>query len=112
MAKVYRSNIEAPGVSFDGNWEQDALEYHEKVRETCIANCSHKLAGEIVRFGVADGYAEYMVYSVRPLALLHLETLDCYQIPEAHSRGLTLSDIKKMVEWEKNLSALFREKAK
>jgi hypothetical protein len=52
------------------------------------------LVGRVVKFQVADGYAEYMVACQKPLQLLHIGTGDYYQIPAAHMRGLIVEDIE------------------
>lgn len=48
---------------------------------------------EIVRFGVADGFAHYIVKSRKPLVLQHVDYMDGYHAPGALIRGLRLSDI-------------------
>ena len=65
------------------------------------------LVGEVVRFGVADGYARYMVWKTKPLQLIHLGLGDSYSIPEAHARGLRLKDIKEMINTERTIRNLF-----
>lgn len=67
------------------------------------------LVGEVVKFQVADGYAQYMVAS--GTELIHLELGDAYAIPEAHARGLRLADIKQMIARDKAFAALWRKGA-
>lgn len=64
------------------------------------------LVGEVVRFGMADGHAIYVVWSQRPLSLVHVPIFDAWQIPEAHARGLRVKDIRAAVKRDK-----FRAKA-
>jgi hypothetical protein len=61
----------------------------------------------VIKFPVADGYALYHVKSEKPLVLQHIPYMDGYSIPAAHIRGLTLADVRQMLEREKNLAKLF-----
>jgi hypothetical protein len=65
-----------------------------------------KNVGEIVKFAVADGYAEYMVLSMRPMKLIHLPLGDAYQFPYVHL--MTSSEITKKLESKKKLAELFK----
>jgi hypothetical protein len=65
-----------------------------------------KNVGEIVRFAVADGYAEYMVLSMRPMKLIHIPLDDAYQFPYVHL--MTASEITKKLEQQKMLEKLFK----
>lgn len=65
------------------------------------------LAGEKWRYQIADGYAQYVVFTSKPLALLWLPLGDEYQIPDVVRRGLTLTDVRNDVERGKRLAELF-----
>lgn len=52
------------------------------------------VVGELYRFPVADGYAEYVVFSTKPLRLIHLTHLDGWHMPDVVRRGLCLADIR------------------
>lgn len=65
------------------------------------------LVGKLVRFQIADGYAEYMVASQKPLQLIYLDIGDGYQIPNPHMRGLNVADIRELVEREEALTKMF-----
>ena len=71
----------------------------------------NKIVGSIIKFQVADGYAFYRVESEKPLSLSHIPYGDAYQIPEAYMRGLTLSDVKDLLEYDRNLNKLFSKKS-
>jgi hypothetical protein len=58
-----------------------------------------KLVGEIIRFQVADGYAEYMVAGLRPVELIHIPLWDAYQFAQIHL--MTANEIKQQIEREK-----------
>ena len=63
--------------------------------------------GEIIQQGVADGYAQYMVLSLRPLVLIHLPLGDAYQFQWDHR--WTASDVKMMVDQRKKMQSLFKQ---
>lgn len=120
MAKVFAppAGIKAPNFAdmFDENGrysreKDDALTaaYLDELRAEAIV--THDIVGEVIRFQIADGYAQYMVWSVKPLELIHLPLGDAWSIPEAHARGLRLSDVRDMVEREKRIAALFASRS-
>lgn len=61
-------------------------------------------AGEVVRWQVADGYAQYLVAATKPVQLIHLPFGDGYQAPLAHRA--TKKDIVALIESEKAFAAL------
>lgn len=65
------------------------------------------LIGEKVRWQRGDGYAEYIVWSSKPLELIHVPFGDAYTVEDALIRGLRLSDVKGMVERENKLREIF-----
>lgn len=81
----------------------------QELREWLRENVgSGKYSGEIVRDQVADGYAQYMVASLRPLRLVHIPLMDAYQSRWAHR--WTAADVKRMIESERALAELFAKK--
>jgi len=50
--------------------------------------------GTIMRWGVADGSALYIVVKQKPLTLSHIEIGDAYRIPYMMIRGCRLSDVR------------------
>lgn len=66
-----------------------------------------EMIGKTVKYQIADGYAVYIVISEEPLMLIHVNSGDGYQIPDAHMRGLILSDIKEEVRREETLTKMF-----
>lgn len=117
MGKIYSppKDVEpVPGwadFEVDGKFDMKKMEevekeWTEKLRDWCKANSpGRKYVGEIIRQHVADGYAQYMVFSLRPLVLLHLELGDAYQFQWDHR--WTVSDVKGMVEYGKRMDSLF-----
>jgi len=119
MGKVYREpkGIEPPDLGgFLRGGKRDMREFFElereyegRVREWARANGSGKCRGEVVRFGVADGKASYVVLSLRPVRLIHLSAGDGYRFP--YVERLTASDIRGRVESERSLAKLFESGA-
>jgi len=64
--------------------------------------------GEILKFQVADGYARYMVVSMRPLRLMHLPLDDAYNFPYAHL--LTAKEVNNQLAVQKKWDELFSSK--
>ncbi len=81
--------------------------YVKRMCDLARANCKDPIAGEIVRWGRGDGYAEYIVWNVKPLQLLWLQTGDAWQVEAALLRGLTVTEVRAMVESDRRLNELF-----
>lgn len=109
MAKIYKApkGFEAPTLSAD-NWQVEEQAYLERLAaEARRGSPGDPLVGEVVRFPMADSYAQYMVWSTKPLKLVHLDLGDAWHIPEAHARGLRLSDIQSSVDRDRAMKAMF-----
>ena len=121
MAKVYATpeGFDPPDFAasiVDGRYnmakdDEIHADYIERLAEYCRSVNSGDLVGEVVRFPIADGCATYMVWAHRPFALLHLPIHDAWSIPEAHARGLRLSDIRDEIKRSKRIADLFSRKA-
>lgn len=107
-ATLISAPIPAPGFDAD-NWREREKAYIEDLsaRATAQRSKPHNqasndsdLVGKIVRWQRADGYASYMVWDVEPLRLVHLDLGDGYTVESALLRGLTLAEVRRMVEWE------------
>lgn len=68
-----------------------------------------EIVGSILRFPRGDGYAFYLVSSIKPLTLRHINYSDNWTVEPALIRGLRLSDVKRMVEGERALERIFRK---
>ena len=113
MATLTRSILthEPDYENFDYKREYAAVDKARALYAKGFRNANKgDLVGEIIKFPVADGYAEYMVESERPLKLVHLADWDEYSIPPAHIRGLRLTDVRALAESERTLAALFAKK--
>jgi len=116
MGKIYAPPKDigpAPGwkdFEVDGKFnmkkmEEVEKEWTDKLRTWCKMNSNSKYVGEVIQEGVADGYAQYMVFNLRPLELIHLSLGDAYQFQWAHR--WTASDVKMMIERQKKMQSLF-----
>lgn len=106
MAKVYAPpfKLRSPNIDSRGDRRKQEEEYCEKVRAWCTEHGSGPCRGEILRFPVADGHAQYMVINCEEL--IHLPLGDAWQIPDAYIRGLRSTDIAYMVEFQKRFPKL------
>lgn len=113
MGKIYNTNgIATPpivtsffGVGRSENWleeyEDKCKEYVEEVKNWAKEKGKGKYSGEEVYFPHADGYARYVIISLKPLELLHLNVGDAWDLP--HIERLTASDLIKKVESQRSL---------
>ena len=105
MAKIYAApdSIETPSWDVE-DWEKEEKRYTEEVRKYCLDFKQDSYNGKIANFSIADGYASYMVISIRPLELMHLETGDAYEYP--HIARLNAKDIKQNIDFQESLKNL------
>jgi len=75
---------------------------------------AHKgeLVGEIIGFPMADGQAQYMVKTEKPLVLIHLADFDAWDITASHMRGVRLADVRAMVARDRGMRELFSGRQK
>jgi hypothetical protein len=73
-------------------------------------NPNSELVGMVYRYGVADGYAQYVILNTKPLELIHLPIGDAWQIPEVVRRGLILADLKEDKRRQEAYEKLFAAK--
>ena len=109
MAKVYLlpDDFQAP----DFNWQdiekytKDCVEHTERLKKWCIERNDQKNVGAVIKFQVADGYAEYMVAATKPVQLIHLPYWDGYQSEFAHL--MTAKAIQQKIDQEIALAKIF-----
>ena len=80
----------------------------DDLRNFVIQRKKGKYIGKVVKFPVADGYARYMVASVKPLELVWMPLDDEYQFQ--YIDRLNWSDIKEKVEQQEALNKMFSKK--
>lgn len=66
--------------------------------------------GALLKFGVADGYAVYYVYSLKPLQLCHVPWSDAYRADRLIEKALNVTEVKKRVNAERALAKLFSKR--
>ena len=127
MAKIYDppQEMETPDFTYDKNghpdikkYEEDNEKYIEELKDLLLKrkNISpgiwsgpEKYVGEIVRFPVADGHAEYMVASMIPLELVHLPLSDDYLVCISENPHLlTAKEVTEKIECDKKMKELFK----
>lgn len=110
MAKVFL--LPEGFVAPEFNWkdipqyEKDCADLTEKLKKWCIErNSEQKNVGGIIKFPVADGYAEYMVAAIKPVQLIHLPFWDAYQSETASL--MTAKAIQEKIDQAIALAKLF-----
>jgi len=81
--RVYNAPKEISLPSFSStDYNKDCNKYKDQLREWLKGKgFVEKETGTVIKFPVADGYAEYMVASVKGGQLLHIETGDAWAFP-------------------------------
>lgn len=100
--------IKAPEFKIPFNskkYESDTEEYLQKMKAYVKNISDDPLAGEVINFPVADGNASYMVISLKPSKLVHLELMDAWEF--RYITSLTSSDIQQKIKEQKALKNLF-----
>jgi hypothetical protein len=114
VAKVYalpnhKEWKERKGESYESYSAREEKMYAELVAKAEALPIG-KYVGAFIRFGVADGHAEYVVHSTSPLQLCHVPYGDAYHAHPILLRGLRVADVKKMVDGEREFAKLFSKR--
>ena len=101
MAKIYSApeHINCPSLSILPWDELKQVEekYVEELKSYLLErNPKGKNVGEIVYFPVADGFAQYMVASMRPLELVHIPLGDAWHFQ--YVERLKVKDIENQIK--------------
>ena len=109
MAKLLSTSIEVPDIPYrDPDYRAKRREQLQAIKKTVKdKRPNDELAGEILQFQVADGYAQYLVKSSKPLTLQHVQDGDGYSVHHALIRGLRLEDVRDQVESHRKMRELF-----
>jgi hypothetical protein len=113
MADIYSApeEIKEPKIDFSGGFNRKEhlakeAKYIDDIKAFLAKNgYKGKNMGKVIRFPVADGYAQYMVISMRPLMLMHLPLGDAYNFQYAHL--LTEKEVNQKVKQQEALDKLF-----
>ena len=112
MAKVFTlpKGFEAPELNWEDieQYDKDCAELIERLRQTFKERNNNKNVGEIIKFQVADGYAEYMVTSMKPVELIHLPFWDSYQSETAQL--MTAKAIQEKIDLKNMWNKLAKQK--
>lgn len=116
MAQAFANPIPAPAfMEADGSWDMHGYdarcEQYRRDTEAYIRRDlggKHKLTGRIIRFPVADGYAQYMIWT--PTKWIHLDEVDGYHANDATVRGMRAVDVADYFERQDRLDAYFAAK--
>ena len=98
------NEIKVPDLDFTnfGNYRKKCDEYIKELRDF-ILECNDTdddCIGEVIRFPVADGYAKYMVASLKPtVELVHIPLDDAYEF--AHVDLMTEQRVRELVKTQK-----------
>jgi hypothetical protein len=110
--KVYALPNEVPAPETDYrnyNREKEVARENEHMRKLAEwlrkAGYTGKRTGEIVRFGVADGYALYMLADGKKSALIHLPYGDAYNYNDVVY--LPKKEILRRIDADKAMTKLF-----
>lgn len=114
MAKVY-SHIEGfrevpvyeKYESFD-EYLQECTIWEKELISILKNNSQCPEAGEIIQFPVADGYARYAVYTLKPVQIVHIPIGDAWHFEYANK--LTATDIRKKIRQTHAMKKLFSKK--
>jgi hypothetical protein len=99
MATAYANPVEAPAfLEEDGKFDHAAYDQRCRDYEAATLNYiktelrgKHRLAGEIIALPVADGAAQYMIWT--PTKWIHLDEVDGYHADPATIRGYRAQDV-------------------
>ena len=111
MATIYAppESVEVPEINFQ-TWQEDEKKFIEELKDFCKTHGKGSEKGELIRIPHADGYAQYVVFSLRPVELIHVPTGDAWDSPYAEL--LTAKKIKEMIRADKAMEALIARNAK
>jgi hypothetical protein len=106
MGKIYKAPPEIKTPDFTKDWLKEDKRYTDDLKAFVLKiRKDGKYIGRVAKFPHADGYACYMVASMRPLELIHMEVGDCWELP--HINRLTAKDIKDSIDGNDAMEKLF-----
>jgi hypothetical protein len=109
MGKIYLppASIKVPELNFKdfGKYKKSCDKFMDDLRDFCIKRNPDEHVGEVIKFPVADGYALYMVASLKPIELIHIPLMDAYEFEYVHK--LSKKDILEKIKNQKALEKLF-----
>ena len=110
MGTVYSGvdGIEVPHYSRE-NYQKDCDTYIKDIQGFAKKFGKGKYKGKLINFPVADGYASYVILSLKPVKLIHINVMDGYHFQYVHR--LTAKDIIEEFEYKERLAKAFEKKS-
>ena len=109
MAKIFSAPKEIKTPAFTGDWRKEEERYLNEIKALLKTNgFTGKNAGKIINFPMADSHASYMIASMKPLRLIHLETGDAWEFKYAHL--LTAKEVNQKIAQQEAMEKLFSKK--
>lgn len=111
MAKITNipNGIKVPEIDFRSvkDYTERCNKFYEELRGV-LKNLyqNDEYTGKIIRFPVADGSAEYMIVTIKPLWLVHIPLWDAYEFE--YVNRLTSSDVIKKVKQQEAIEKMFK----
>ena len=109
MANIYEvpDSIKVPLFNWNDldKYEDEVSKFYYNLRTYLLDNENTKNVGKVIKFPVADGCAEYMVASMKPLTLIHLPLMDKWEFQYAHL--LTPKEVNQKIESDEAMAKLF-----
>ncbi len=111
-AKIYSppSALKQPELSFSNvnKYREECDTYIQNLKKMLSRRNKGKNVGEIIQFPVADGYAQYMVASMRPLELVHIPLWDAWEFEYVHL--LNAKEVQNKIDQQNAINKLFSKK--
>lgn len=113
-AKIYAApkEVKLPENSWDdvSSWEENEKKYIADLKQHLQGlGYKEKYTGEIIKFPAADGYAMYMVISMKPMSLMHLPIGDAWT--SEYAELMTAKKVQEKIEAEKRFTELWNKKS-
>jgi hypothetical protein len=74
--------------------KEEIANVKQEIKLLRAANPKNPLIGKIMRYPAADGYAQYLICSTKPLILQHVKIGDAWLASGMEIRGTRLQDVK------------------
>lgn len=115
MAEIFSApeEIKQPELNFESfdKYEQECDQYLIDLKDHIQSmGYKGKNVGEIIRLPWADGSADYMVLSMRPMRLIHIPLGDAWDHPDADQ--LTAKRVQEKLDSQKAMELLFANNKK
>jgi len=115
MGKIYNApeGLNCPSYTDYQDFDkyQKACEVYEKaIKAWAKTNGTCPEAGKEIHFPVGDGAARYVVVSLKPIQLIHINTGDSWHFQYADR--LTAADIRKEVKKVEGITKIFQTSRK